>query len=244
MTFLALDTDILLYRSLQSAEQEIEWDDNVWTLYADLKIAKEVFLGQVNKIKQRLEIDKVIHCVSSTDNFRKTLDTSYKSNRKGTRKPVGYKALVEWVLGEFEHLVKPSLEADDCMGILSTMPINKGKCIIVSDDKDMRTIPSKLYRPMSDELLDVSEADADAFFYKQALVGDSVDNISGLKGCGDKTADKILGSRPSWGAVEQAYIKAGLTREDAIHQARLVRILRWSDWDEKKEKPILWTPNK
>lgn len=244
MTFLALDTDILLYRAVQSSEQEIEWDTDIWTLYADLNTAKEVFIGQVNKIKQRLEIDKVIHCITSSENFRKSIDPNYKSNRRGTRKPLGYKALVDWVKSEFEYLTKPTLEADDCMGVLATMPINKNKCIIVSDDKDMKTIPSKIYRPMSDELFTVTKEEADAFFYKQALMGDPVDGIKGLKGVGDKTADKILGSRPSWGAVEQAYIKAGLTKDDAIQQARLVRILRWSDWDEKKEKPILWTPTK
>ena len=40
-----------------------------------------------------------------------------------------------------------------------------------------------------------------------------------------------------------AYIKAGYTRDDALEQARLARILRWTDWDEKKGEPILWTPN-
>ena len=29
------------------------------------------------------------------------------------------------------------------MGILATKPENIGKCIIVSDDKDMRTVPSR-----------------------------------------------------------------------------------------------------
>ena len=56
-------------------------------------------------------------------------------------------------------------------------------------------------------------------------------------------AKAILGPRPSWGAVEQAYIKAGMTREDAIKQARLVRILHHSDWDEKGETVRLWKPS-
>ena len=50
------------------------------------------------------------------------------------------------------------------MGILATMPINKGNCIIVSDDKDMRTIPRQLYLPAKKEMIEISEADADEFF--------------------------------------------------------------------------------
>jgi DNA polymerase I len=243
--FLALDTDILMYKAAQAAETEIEWEQDIWTLYCDLKDAKDAFVFQVNKIQQRLDVKDAVFCISDYgNNYRKELEPTYKAGRKGTRKPVGYRALVDWVQDSYKTLIKPSLEADDCMGILATMPINKGKCIVVSDDKDLKTIPCKLYRPMSDELMTVTEEEADAFFYTQTLTGDAVDNVKGLAGVGEKTAAKILGNRPSWGAVEQAYIKAGLTKEDAIHQARLVRILRWSDWDEKKENPILWTPTK
>ena len=45
-----------------------------------------------------------------------------------------------------------------------------------------------------------------------------------------------------WGIVSAAYDKAGLTEADALQQARLVRILRWSDWDSEKKVPILWCP--
>ena len=34
-----------------------------------------------------------------------------------------------------------------------------------------------------------------------------------------------------------------MTREDAIKQARLVRILHHSDWDEKGETVRLWKPS-
>ena len=74
-------------------------------------------------------------------------------------------------------------------------------------------------------------------------MGDPTDGISGIKGVGAKTAEKILGSRPHWSLVEQAYRKAGLSRDDAIQQARLVRILRWSDWDAEKETVKLWKPS-
>ena len=241
--FLLLDTDLLLMRSATAAETEIDWGDDIWSLFTDLKEAKQAFQQQVYNIVADTGVTDIICCLTdSAGNFRRDVDPSYKSNRKKNRKPVGYKARTEWVLGEYKTVLKPMLEADDCMGIMATMPINKGKAIIVSDDKDMRTIPGQLYLPAKKEMIDVSEADADEFFLTQALAGDPVDGVKGLPGFGPVKAKTALGSKPHWDAVEKAYISAGYTREDALRQARLVRILRWSDWDEKKGEPILWTP--
>ena len=91
--FLACDADILLYKSMTIAEQEIDWGDDIWTLYADLKDAKQAFNFQLNKIRQELDVDDYVCCLSDhTHNFRKDVDPTYKSHRKGTRKPVGYVA--------------------------------------------------------------------------------------------------------------------------------------------------------
>lgn len=242
--FLALDSDLFLMRAATSAETEIDWGDDIWSLWMDLKEAQQAFTQQVYNVVADTGVTDIICCLTDPEgNFRRDVDPSYKSNRKKSRKPVGYKALTDWVRSEYKTVMKPKLEADDCMGILATMPINKGKAIIVSDDKDMRTIPGQLYLPTKKEMIDISEADADEFFLTQALSGDPVDGVKGLPGFGPVKAKAALGPRPHWGAVEKAYVQAGYTPEDAIRQARLVRILRWDDWDDKKGEPILWNPN-
>ena len=139
-------------------------------------------------------------------------------------------------------MTMPHLEADDVMGILATKPENIGKCVVVSSDKDLKTVPCKLYRPMQDELLQITEAEADRYFFHQTLTGDATDGYKGCAGVGEKTAPKILGNKPTWSLVEQAFLKAGMTQEQALQQARLARILRWSDWDEDKETVKLWQP--
>lgn len=242
--FLAIDADIFLYKCVTTAETEIDWGSDIWSLWSDLGQAKHLFQKQIDDVTTATGVKDYVCCLSDSEgNFRKEVDPTYKSNRKGTRKPVGYVAMKEWIQQEYRSFTKPMLEADDCLGIIATKPINKDKVIIVSDDKDLKTIPTRLYRPMADEHLTVSEQDADSFFLTQVLTGDVTDGYAGLKGVGIKTAEKILGSRPTWSAVEQAYLKAGLTREDAIQQARLARILRWSDWDEEKGEVKLWTPS-
>jgi DNA polymerase-1 len=238
---LLVDADLYLFRAVAATEDETDWGDDIWSLTTDLKLAKELFFDQLDTFKEQMGDDDVILCLSDSSNFRRTVDPTYKGNRKKTRKPVGYKALVEWASITFKTFKKQGLEADDCLGILATKPENKGKCVVISDDKDLKTIPCKLYRPISNERLTVSPEEADRFFYMQCLTGDTADGYAGLKGVGPKTAEKILGSRPAWSLVEQAYLKAGMTREDALTQARLARILRWEDWDAKKDAPILWT---
>ena len=241
MTFLALDTDILLYRSTSAAEREVDWGDDVWSLWSDLKDAKDAFREQVESIGKKLGVDNVVCALSDSKvNYRKQIDPTYKSNRRGTRKPVGYAAMKDWVRHNYNTIMKPGLEGDDCLGILATRPGNS--CIVVSDDKDLMGIPGQLFRPSKDELLEINVDDADRFFLTQVLTGDPTDGYKGVPGIGPKKAEAILGPRPHWGAVEQAFIKAGLTKDDALTQARLARILRWSDWDAEKGEPILWKP--
>ena len=238
---LLLDTDIFAYQATTSAETEVDLGGDIWSLTMDMQQAKDTFEAAVDSIKARLETNDVLCCMSDhAGNFRKQVWTGYKSNRRKTRKPVGYVAFCDWVRETYSTASRPQLEADDVMGIIATKPGNEGKVTIVSDDKDMKTISGRLYRPMSDELLEITAEDADRYFLTQVLTGDTADGYKGVPGIGPKKAEAILGPRPHWGAVEQAYIDAGLTRDDAIQQARLARILRWSDWHEGE--PKLWTP--
>lgn len=241
--FLAIDADILAYQAVSSAEFEMDWGGDIWSLSTDLAEAKDIFTQQVETIKDKTGIKKAVFCFSDhNDNFRKHVYPAYKSGRKKTRKPLGYKALCGWVAENEDVMRKPGLEADDVCGLISTRPENANQCVVVSNDKDLKTIPGQLYRPMNDEMLSITEQEADRNFLTQCLTGDSTDGYPGVPGIGPKKAEAVLGLRPHWGAVEQAYIAAGLTKDDAIQQARLARILRWSDWDADQGELILWTP--
>ena len=238
---LLLDTDIFAYQATTSAETEVDLGGDIWSLTMDMRQAKDTFEATVDGIKDRLKTNDVLCCMSDhAGNFRKQVWPDYKSNRRKSRKPVGYVAFCDWVRETYSTATRPMLEADDVMGIIGSKPGNEGKVTIVSDDKDMKTIPGRLYRPLSDELLEISEADADRYFLTQVLTGDTADGYKGVPGIGPKKAETIIGPRPHWGAVEKAYIDAGMTRDDALQQARLARILRWSDWHEGE--PKLWTP--
>ena len=241
--FCVIDTDILLYKATTTCEKSVDWGDDIWSLWCDLKDAKALFQKQCDEIAEATGITDHIHCLSDHgNNFRKVVDPRYKSQRKGTRKPCGYVAMSDWVEENYKTYRLPTTEADEVMGILATKPENKGKCVVVSDDKDLKTIPGKLYRPTLDEKMDITEQEANRYFLTQCLTGDSTDGYVGIPGVGPKAAERLLGGRPDWSVVQREYVKAGMTRDDAIQQARLARILHWDDWDEEKGEVILWEP--
>jgi DNA polymerase I len=145
------------------------------------------------------------------------------------------------------------LEADDVMGILMTDPDTGYENILYSQDKDLLTIQG-LHLNLTDNIIyEITEQEADRMWMFQTLVGDTADGFKGCSGSGKKDAEKILAlvdektkGKASladyWKAVVARYTKAGYSKEDAIIQARLARILRASDYDHDKKRVIHFTP--
>lgn len=242
-----IDADMFAFIACSTVEKEIDWGNDVWTLHADLGEAKAHFIDSLNyaieSAFQKMQYTgdfEVIFCLSDANNFRKKILPTYKANRIGKRKPVCYRGMIEWIKQEYNTCLKPSLEADDCIGILATE--NIGDSVIISGDKDMKCLPGYHYDFLSDEYANISEEDADKWFFMQTLMGDTTDGYSGCPGVGKITAAKILEDDCSWQSVVSTYEKKKLTEADALLQARVARILRTTDYNAKKKKVILWTP--
>jgi DNA polymerase-1 len=241
---LLIDADITCYQACISSEVEIEWDRDLWTLDTDLTAAKAVFEQLLKKYQKGTGVDKFTLCFTDGRNFRKDLNSDYKSNRKG-RKPLGYTALKAWAMEKWPHYVRPGLEADDCMGILATR--YPGKYIIVSLDKDMMGIPGRFFKlginGPKDEMHNINPEDARKWFYMQVLMGDKVDGYSGIPGVGGKRAEGILKKGGvNWSTVVEAYVQAGLDEEYALKMARMAKILDHSLYDEETATIKNWTP--
>jgi DNA polymerase I len=238
---LLIDADIVAYRACAAAECETEWEPDVWSITCDHNEAMISFNDQIDYLIDVVGSTSYSLCFSSSDNFRKALYPTYKANR-ASRKPVGYKHFVQNIFSRNEGLIvtKPTLEADDCIGILATTPSKGREMIIWSIDKDLMQIPG--LHLIDGAVVETSSPGTDMWFYTQILTGDSTDNYPGCPGVGPKKAADILNKELSWTSVVNAYLKAGLTEEDALLQARMARILQASDWDSEKQEPILWTP--
>ena len=244
---LIVDGSILIYRIASALEEATQWEDDVWTLHADLKLGKKVLDTALRNYQDKLNCNKTIIAQDHINNVRLDFFPAYKSHRKKVRKPIIVKPLKEYLAKNYETLTFPNLEGDDVCGIYATRPENEGKVVVLSGDKDLRTIPG-IHHFVHDESTEVvDEKTANYNFMYQTLVGDLTDNFGGCPKIGGVKASRILANKKDlpemWEAVLAEYKRQELDEKYALTQARLARILRASDWDNKKKKPILWSPN-
>ena len=246
-TRLLIDADIAIYKATTANEVPINWEGDLWTLHCDLAKVKCDIDDFVENIKEQAKADEVTMCISHQNNFRKLLNPEYKANRKATRKPMCFVPAKEYVMKNYHYEIQPWLEADDVIGILATYD-NGEERIVVSEDKDLLTIPGMHWDIKNQTLWEQDKDTADYLFYKQTLTGDSVDNYQGCPGIGPKKAEKILnecedfGFEPKhvWKAIVTAYENAGLNEDDALLQARMARILRHGEY--VMSEPLYWSP--
>ena len=242
-----IDADIVAYQFAAAAQKVYQWDTDTRSVditRSDEDIIRDT-VAYLESIVETIKADDMIICLSDPKwNWRKKVLPSYKGNRQGP-KPEKLMWLKDYLAKEYRSFIRSTLEADDVMGILSTHPtLVPGEKVIVSTDKDMKTIPGWLFNPDKDKTPRLIDADeADWWHLYQTLTGDTTDGYKGLPGIGDAKARKILDTTgPRWAAVLDAYLAKGLTEEDALVQARVARICRAEDYDFRKREVILWTP--
>jgi DNA polymerase-1 len=244
---LLIDGDILLYRFACTNEFGIVWEEGQEAVkVVNLEAAQFDVAMFIERMSEKLHVEDVVVVFSGPNNFRYKVLPSYKHNRVGLVKPELYAQLKEYLLLNFTTKEKEGLEGDDVMGILATRW--PGHFILATIDKDLQQIPGELYNWNTEIFKNITEEEADRFFYSQVLIGDSCDGYAGCPGIGPKKAEKILaeaeeeGGITYWEAICIAYCSRGRTVEDALQQARVARILRASDYDFKTKEIKLWVP--
>jgi len=273
-TRLLIDGDHIVFSAAAAVEEVVDWgEDEIAYVWADKEEATKIVTEYVDRLVDDFDADAVLFAVSnSKTTFRHDLFPDYKGNRKKAGRPIILNWLRRWTEENLDAKAIDQLEADDVIGISATHPKWKDwRQIIVTEDKDLRTIPGEIYFPSNDELIRVSPEEAELHFYSQALGGDPVDGFPGCPGIGFEGAKKLLqhktgvspyehtfksGPRKGtselrwekidmgsyWEAVVSHYEKAGLTEEDALLQARIAYILRYENYNFKKGEVKLWEP--
>jgi 5'-3' exonuclease len=270
-----IDGDTVIFAAAMSAEHEVRWTEQVHTLHTNMREAEHFVRSSIERIQDDLGAANVVVALSDYEmtRFRQQWNPDYKSNRQGSRKPLGYAALQDFVRDNYYTYEKPTLEGDDVLGILATHPkIIPGEKVIAAIDKDMLTIPGLFYNYDRKTLTEITEEDADFFFFQQALAGDATDGYPGCPGVGMARAEEYLaagkvfepythtftrGERKGeteirwqhgrdaeslWEIVVSVYASKNLGEEVALLNARMARILRWTDYDYEKQRPIPWSP--
>ncbi|KAF1049340.1 hypothetical protein [Xylophilus sp.] len=239
MTVALIDGDEAIYKACVIKREEVDWDSGECaTRLPTLEEAQETLVSLVESWRDSAGAVDLTFVVSPPERglFRRGLFPAYKSGRG--EKPVIYAGLEAWAIERWDAVWYRGLEADDTLGVLA----GKG-AVICSSDKDMKTIPGRLYSPKAGRSVTITPDRADHWWMTQTLMGDSTDGFAGCIGCGPKGAEDTLlgGSRMSewWPEVVRRFErpKAGKhrdvaqTAQDALVQAQLSRILRPGEYD-------------
>ena len=157
--------------------------------------------------------------------------SEYKANRDET--PEAIKLAIPYIENILKAMhipviVKPGYEADDIIGTLAKKAEKEGyKTFMVTPDKDYAQLVSEnifMYRPMFGggyETWGITEVQKKFEIERPeqvidylGMMGDSVDNIPGLPGVGDKTAKKFLAAYGSMeGLFENTHELKGKMKE-------------------------------
>lgn len=208
-----IDGDMLVYRVGFACDEEPE------------RIAIQTMSNYISEIISDLSEHYTEHQVylTGSSNFRTEVAVSqpYKGSRPA-RKPVHKDLLREYMLDTWKAELSDNMEADDCIAMKSTELEHKS--IICSLDKDFLQIPTKIYDYTKKIMKDIDERFATEWLYRQALMGDRVDNIPGIHGVGPKKAEKALAD---WETERELYERClKLYEENELDADRLYESLQ------------------
>ena len=177
-----------------------------------------IFHNMLRKLRTAYQPDYIAAIFESGPSFREQEFTEYKANR--TEMPDDLREQIPWIRKLLEAMNVPILEyagfeADDVIGALARKAEEQLDVVIVSSDKDMLQLVDErvsMYNPVKeDEWYDPAATEkfmgvkptqvADLL----ALKGDTVDNIPGAPGIGDKGARDLIAR---FGSVEAALDRA------------------------------------
>jgi len=175
--------------------------------------------GLANMTLKTIDYLKPDMCVVALDSgkktFRNEIYTEYKANRKAPPEELQQQfEYVEPLLQSLgvQVLKEPGFEADDIIATFAAkIDREKYDLVIVSSDKDlMQLINGDVYmfdagkqmELKAEEVMDKFGVTPDKVVEVQALIGDSVDNIPGVKSVGPKTASQLINE---YGTLEKLY---------------------------------------
>jgi len=251
---LMVDGDIVLFQIGRVTEDITVFGDEVMESY-DMESAERLIENELDNIakKTKYKREEIVFAISDSANFRKRFFPTYKANRKHIRKPLGLKAMRQFMLDNAERyqtIMLEELEADDVMGMYGTVPeeLSKGEFAIYSQDKDLFTIPTKQWCFKKKKFILPTPLESVHFLYTQVLTGDAVDGYKGCPKIGKVKAAKAL--KDCKNEVElleechKLYFK--VYKEDAkarlLEQIGQARILHYADSQMLMQFDMVYDP--
>lgn len=248
--FLAIDANAIIHRAFHAYPPNLQTEDGlqVNAVYG--------FTTMLLTALEEFEPDYVMCAMDTSEpTFRHEIYPDYKGTRPPTDQSlIDQMPMVEEVLNSFNIPVikKPGYEADDILGTVASL-VEGGKwqdenvdIYILSGDKDLlQLVGESVYVCLPNgSFKNVVVYDSDKVKKKygylpeqvvdyKAIVGDSSDNIPGIKGIGDKGARKLLDEYGSFNSIYNNIDKVPKRQQkllaESIEQAEFSRKLAQID---------------
>ena len=251
---LMIDGDIMIFQIGRVTEDITDFGDQTMESY-DMESAIRLVNHELDQISKKTgyKREELVVALSSDKNFRKRFFPTYKTNRKHIRKPLGLKAMREYLLEnmeEYNTVMIEEFEADDVMGMYGTAPkdLLDQEIAIYSQDKDLFTIPCKQWDFKKGKFIKPTQEESTRFLYKQVLMGDAVDGYKGCPKIGKIKAERALKDCESETEMlkecHKLYFKAyGETAKDELlKQLGQARILHYADTQLLMMHDMLYNP--
>ena len=154
---------------------------------------------------------QMLIAVKGYGNWRKNYYPDYKANRPelddDMKRALTYAH--SYLVNKKKAIMADGMEADDLVSIWAHEAMKEDKPYVIAGiDKDLLQIPGNHYNYVKKEHQFIDTDQAHYNLMKQCLIGDSSDNIPGIKGIGPKKAEKIFGdAKPKrlWTLVRAAW---------------------------------------
>ncbi|WP_044414907.1 DNA polymerase I [Halarcobacter anaerophilus] len=175
------------------------------------------FMNFVSNIGKDFQTDYLVFALDAKgDTFRNEIYDKYKAHRPDVPEDLlkQLPVAIEWIekMG-FETAMKTGFEADDIVASIANDAKQKGLEVrIVSHDKDLYQLIDDdrvyLFDPIKKDVINEDKCfhkygvRPSQFIDYQSLLGDSADNVPGVKGVGAKTAQALI---QEYGSLDNIY---------------------------------------
>jgi len=174
-----IDADYIMYKTVPKLK-----------VNEDISALCNLIDVEISTLREYFKAKHMLFCFSGEpDNYFRNhiaIDKKYKGNRE--RSMNHYRdAIVTYIKYRYATLIFNELEADDILCMLQDEDT-----FIYSEDKDMQQIPGTHWDLKKELFYEIDEFQAFDFLMSQVIMGDSVDNIGGLKDYGLIKTSKLL----------------------------------------------------
>ena len=213
------DADSLLYQSVYKVitfseirkmieEGRLRFEMEIEILQRAYDRFEKITFDILNEIQEEIQVNKTMYFFTKCrNNFRKQINPQYKANRVKQNKWVNElrNYLLEYWENSFAH---NEYEADDLI-YYNAQLMDVNDYIICSIDKDLKQIEGLHFDYYQEKKYDdngqeykvrkgfkyMSKTDCENLLCELLLIGDTSDNIKGVKGIGKIKAKKIIYSK-------------------------------------------------